>query len=303
MFADTGAGAHNSLYAVDAETGQARWEFSVDRGTATSDPAVGDGVVYLGTRPDGVLHAVDARTGKPRWEFSVGGGDISRPAVANGIVCVISSSDDGDFDLYMVDAETGRKRHEVPLPDIGYGASSPRLSEGKAYVGNGNTGSSARPYVVDTATGKKRSNLPKVNGSPTALADGVLYFGGRRLRAVDAMTGKQKWELFAEDGTSTYGNPEVAEGTLYVSRGGGAENGLCAMDPATGKRLWTFHTGHGNFSPLSLSRGLVRFTNTSGASLSMRYELHVLEAGTGKQRWKYSSGVRLANPLAVGGVV
>ncbi len=75
------------LYAVDAQSGQERWEFQAD-GVILSKPAVSDGVVYVGGGGlDPYLHAVDAQSGQERWRFKAAGRvQVSSPAVSDGVV-------------------------------------------------------------------------------------------------------------------------------------------------------------------------------------------------------------------------
>ena len=57
-------GSHDRfLHAVDQGTGQVRWRFAAAGPIDDSSPAVGDGLVYVGTLA-GTVHAVDLRTGR-----------------------------------------------------------------------------------------------------------------------------------------------------------------------------------------------------------------------------------------------
>jgi outer membrane protein assembly factor BamB len=56
-----------------------------------SSPAVGGGVVYIGSF-DGNVYAIDAQSGQKEWAFQTGDIVHSSPAVVNGVVYV------GSFD-------------------------------------------------------------------------------------------------------------------------------------------------------------------------------------------------------------
>jgi len=81
----------NSLYAVDAVSGQVIWS-AITGGAIASSPAVANGVVYVGS-DDHNLYAFDAATGAPLRVLLTGGPVTSSPAVANGVVYV--GSEDG----------------------------------------------------------------------------------------------------------------------------------------------------------------------------------------------------------------
>lgn len=130
-----------NLYAVDAHAGTVRWKFTT-AGAVSWFPAVDAGLVFF-TSTDGKLYAVEATSGKLVWKadgvaaqagpvvargmvFAGGGrrlhawdaaggehrwtlgteGDVSAPAVSDGVVYVGSS----DQFLYAVDAGSGKAR-------------------------------------------------------------------------------------------------------------------------------------------------------------------------------------------------
>ncbi len=81
--------------AVDAATGELRWDFTT-KGDPWSSPAVADGVVYIGAT-GGLLYALDAATGAEKWtvrteaalktvDIRFEGGVVSSPTVVDGIV-------------------------------------------------------------------------------------------------------------------------------------------------------------------------------------------------------------------------
>jgi outer membrane protein assembly factor BamB len=83
----------DSLYAVDAATGDLRWSFETGGGIVPA-PAVAGGTVVVGSN-DGAVYGVDAAAGERRWRFGTGFRVRSSPAVGDGTVYV--GSDDGRF--------------------------------------------------------------------------------------------------------------------------------------------------------------------------------------------------------------
>ncbi len=79
-------GSRNTLYAIDAATGEHIWEAIGDNYDGIiSSPVVVDGVVYVGSDADGTMYALDAATGKEKWSVSIGWVNSS-PAVVDGVI-------------------------------------------------------------------------------------------------------------------------------------------------------------------------------------------------------------------------
>ncbi len=74
------------VYAIDAVERKHVWT-SVTGATISSSPALGDGVIYVGSG-DGNLYALDTRDGHQLWAFPTGDGIASSPLLANGVVYV-----------------------------------------------------------------------------------------------------------------------------------------------------------------------------------------------------------------------
>ena len=74
---------------------------------------------------------------------------------------------------------------------------------------------------------------------PTApvTAGSLVFVGDERgvLRALDAVSGKVKWEAYTAG--AIFLSPAVWEGHVYV---GSADGRVYAFEAATGRRLWTF---------------------------------------------------------------
>ena len=77
------------LYAVDASTGDLKWENPGSLGVRGSSAAIVGGVVYSGTS------ALNASTGEEMWQFPTNGTVYASPAVSNGVLYIASR--DGYF--------------------------------------------------------------------------------------------------------------------------------------------------------------------------------------------------------------
>jgi outer membrane protein assembly factor BamB len=88
-----GEGGSN-IQALDAATGEARWDTTLDTQVGTS-PAVADGTLYIG---GDAVYALDAASGEERWRVETGGYNGWTPFVADGAVFVASA----DGNLYAI---------------------------------------------------------------------------------------------------------------------------------------------------------------------------------------------------------
>lgn len=73
--ADDSSGA---IRALDARTGEMRWEFKLHSPAGASVLSTAGGLVFSG-EDEGNFYALDARTGKPLWDFQTGGPINSNP--------------------------------------------------------------------------------------------------------------------------------------------------------------------------------------------------------------------------------
>lgn len=73
------------FYALDVDSGDVRWTSQEVYGTINCDPAVVDGVVYVGDL-DGHLHALDAQTGEHRWKYKTSNAVHSTPVVTDDTI-------------------------------------------------------------------------------------------------------------------------------------------------------------------------------------------------------------------------
>ena len=81
-----------------------KWNYATG-GSVNSNPAVVNGMVYVGS-VDKNVYALKASTGAKLWSFRTGGQVLfSAPAVANGVVYIGS----GDSKVYALKASTGAK--------------------------------------------------------------------------------------------------------------------------------------------------------------------------------------------------
>jgi len=83
-----------AIRALQAETGELRWEFKLFSPPWSGVLSTAGGLVFSGSE-EGVFYALDARTGKPLWNFQAGGPVASNPSsfVIDGHQCIAVAAD------------------------------------------------------------------------------------------------------------------------------------------------------------------------------------------------------------------
>src|SRR5258708_26156652 len=71
-----------AIRALEASTGQMRWEFKMHTAPWAGVLSTAGGLVFSGS-DEGNFFALDAKTGKPLWDFQTGGGIAANPVAFN----------------------------------------------------------------------------------------------------------------------------------------------------------------------------------------------------------------------------
>ncbi|MEU9958377.1 PQQ-binding-like beta-propeller repeat protein [Streptomyces sp. NPDC050982] len=254
-------------------------------------PVGSDRAHGAGTGGNGVRRMVSPES-RERWRFAPGHGGMSRPAVADGVVHVSSGPE-----LYALDAATGQQRWSFATGHDRIRPLAPVVADSVVHFGSDDA--KGVVYALDALTGRQlwKADTGAPVSSRAAVADGVVYIGnGNGLRALDATTGEQQWEL---TGGEVLGCPAVADGVVYAHVGGERDNkGLHAVDAATGERRWRFTTGRewNEASVPAMSGGTVFLS--SGSSL------YAVDAHDGRRKWEWRTGHYVtASPAVADGLV
>ncbi|MBA2470257.1 MAG: PQQ-binding-like beta-propeller repeat protein [Chloroflexia bacterium] len=264
-----------------------------------------------------------APTGSPilAWQVDTGGELYGAPAIADGILYVMSKAGI----LHALDAESGTEiwRHTVTSYVT---RATPAVVDGTVYVGAGFTFS-----ALDAATGAERWSIPLQYGgqaSPT-VRDGLVIVSSQQgwIFALEAESGEIAWRLPTEGivfgAASITGDAVIYatdEGILYnVDRQTGVSNWritlpgaiyaapvvtgdtvlattqageLYALDLASGDRLWSVNYG-GALPPATDGEVVVLAASDGG--------IYGLDAATGEQRWLYPAGKQSLTAPAITG--
>ena len=246
------------LYALDAATGEQRWQTRSLIREGPSAPTVAGDTVYLRSMVHGTLYAFDAATGGERWQSTVPADDTSdegtrsdgSPVVAQGIVYTPGTTGT----LYALDARTGDERWQVET--AGNFLDTPVIASDTVYV---------------TSTAVMEEDAP----APATA---------RRLYALDAATGQERWTVAVDPGQ--WSSPSAGAGLLFLAGGGDEATEVVALDAASGEQRWVFAAGGSVFAPPVMAGDSLYVTSGDGG-------LYALDSATGELRWR----VEAAGPL------
>jgi outer membrane protein assembly factor BamB len=187
--------------------------------------------------------------------------------------------------------------------------SSPRLADGRLYIGEGFHNSiDCRLYCLDARTGKlcwpPFATRGQVESSP-CIHGGKVFFGGGNdgLYAADAATGKKLWQFPENPDTlpllRVCAPAAVAAGRVFVGSGvdrnrpGDCARAVFALDEATGKQLWRVPVNLPCWAEPVVLGERVLFALGNGDVFSDATDekpggaILCLEAATGREVWRY----------------
>ncbi len=201
-------------------TVQQAWRAALPQGvTPTAPTTVGDLVFVAGS--DGVVRALEVGSGQPKWTAFTGGAIRLPPTIADGRVLAGS----GDGWVYAWEAATGRLLWRFRAAPV----------ERRIPV-----------YGQLSSTWPAASGVLVENGV-AYVAAGIVNYDGTHVYALDAATGKIKWQNNAtghmdpigRTGVSVQGQMLAFDGRLWLAGGNvvspaafDLQDGRCLNDPA-----------------------------------------------------------------------
>ncbi len=235
-----------NVYALDTNTGKARWIF-YEADWVGSSPAIAPdlGLIFIGTefglwKKRGGIVALDARTGKKKWQYEMPCFTHSTPLFIEGKQQVIIGSNDGA--AYLFNAKNGTlvwKFETAQLTDaeLSSGFSDHDIKESFAYdsvrdlVMFGTMDGSF--FVLERKTGHVAFHFKAdfgIYSTPLLYHDTVCVASlDKNLYCFDLNTFEEQWRWNA--GARIFATPTVIGESLYI----GANTGrLTELDPETG---------------------------------------------------------------------
>jgi len=283
--------ADKTLRALDARTGEAKWQADVGQiGGFGPPPVVAEGIVAVSLGGGRIL-AVDRATGKARWKSGIGSQDARALAVSGDVLVVRFANS-----LCGLDAGAGNTRWSTYL-----GGNMP----GQVMI---------RQMVVVNGKVVKAAGPTGPDAPGMAVADGVAYLAARgKLLAVETQTGRRKWTSSVDDGVKQANNPNVvnlrgglvqvggqAQVRIQLHQGGpavvggsqglsqplvdgdilyyGGPKGLRAADRRTGESLWLFEAPGGVSARPVIADGVIYFVAAGENGQSKLHAVRLKEA-------------------------
>ncbi|MGH2547782.1 MAG: PQQ-binding-like beta-propeller repeat protein, partial [Thermomicrobiales bacterium] len=178
-------GKRGDLYAVDALSGDLRWQVHLGEYVSKSTPAIsGDTVFVAGGY---ALYAFNAETGQERWKLPIQYAAQSSPTVTGSIVLVASQTGR----VYAVDAATGSQIWSYNAEGIIF--SSPAVSGPYVYIGTDN--GVVHALRIDRGTIVWKTPVGGNLFASPAVIDGkvIIESRGEAVVALNNETGEEIW--------------------------------------------------------------------------------------------------------------
>lgn len=200
-----------------------------------------------------------------------------------------------DGHLYALDLAAGALKWKFQAGD--WVDQPPAVFAGTVYFGDvmGDRSGDRHLFAVDALSGVEKwrfkSQYYGVNSSP-AIVGGTVYFGAgdQHLYALDALTGEKTWSFRGED---SVGTPAIAGGTAFFAHG----NRLTAVELGADEEKWTFRTQARISTCPVVADGVVY------AGIADDFHLYAVDAHSGREIWKFGTGLIHQPPAVRDGVV
>jgi outer membrane protein assembly factor BamB len=295
------AGGDGRVIALDATTGQKRWEYTAPPGGVGFDPsrvrfAIADGTVYLAT--NGAAIALDAATGRERWRLV---SDLTEGYRSLAGIDVMAGPGVAYFahgpTLFSVDPVSGDTRWSHVVD--GNFAASPEIDGDHVLISNGNG-----VDALLAATGELvwRREPDGDNATELGVAHGIAFLtvnvGG--VVALDTPTGAVRWQAPVGSGDragAEADRPVVVDDAVIVR---GRDEQLHAFEITDGTLRWSLPDrtkggGTAKVAPFAFrdSTGGLVYTGDD------RGRVYAFEVATGTQRWAYAPAARFSSARVI----
>jgi outer membrane protein assembly factor BamB len=292
------AGYKGEVVAYNINNGHEIWRTKVKKTPFSGGPAVGNGLVAVGTS-EGEVVALDSATGKLRWKVRLNGEILAAPAVSDHAVAVRTV----DGKLRALSPADGHElwTQEQQVPRLSLrGTSRPVIAgdltlcgfdNGKVIAVNMNDGSLQWEATIAPPHGKTElERLDDVDSTPHVSGQNVFTVGFQGKVAMLALdTGQVWWQHDA----SSYRGIALDDDAVYIAS---ADGSVVAMRRRSGAEIWR--------QKALLHRGLsaVALTDTAVVTADYQGNIHWLDKATGDLAARIQSGkVRVSNPPVVSG--
>ncbi|MDO8737067.1 MAG: PQQ-like beta-propeller repeat protein, partial [Thermoleophilia bacterium] len=215
------------FYALDANTGEKKWEFVADRPILVS-PVVSSAMVLFGSE-DGNFHSLDSASGTEKWRIETGRGINTVATVFNDLVFFTNRKGS----IYCARVSDGA----IEYVEDGIKPSTQLVSAGELIL----FGSGTKLVAINALTGLKawEHGTASTQIAPPVIAHGIACFGsGNYLYGVDAADGTLKWETMT--GSPPKDGLAVFDGFAYFTT---LDHGFFAVEIESGDILFSHDLG------------------------------------------------------------
>lgn len=322
-------GLGTSVYALDADTGEQKWQFD-EYERATAQIRVAENTVFIPSRF--CVYAVDAETGEQRWQFEMGSGVETSSDPESRFVAETAAGTlylvDGDGNVFAVDVATGEEKWRVDAGEwvtthlsivdrtLFLGALDGReqlFGAVEYYVSalDAATGDERWRFTLDTATGEDAIITEDPALQFVTVIGDTLYTGSEScldypacasLYAVDVASGEEKWQFEADNSVDTV---TESDGTLFVGTalGQGDDGVVHAVETETGTEQWTSLLGNLLLSPITVSEDSLFVVSRTDTDFEDAYQLNALDTATGDEKWTFVADTNVGGPKFADGSV
>ncbi|MCK6471606.1 MAG: PQQ-binding-like beta-propeller repeat protein [Planctomycetes bacterium] len=315
-----------TFVALDAETGELRWEFGAPDLSYSSVPAYENGRLFLTRNAHGRrgVVALEAKTAKVLWkkDFSGSGVHVSRwgMPVADGRLYIHEGGKEPA--VVCVAAENGEELWRRALGnEDGHCAVAPTVAGGRVFVAmrtgympsHSDVGAT---WALDAKSGeilwKRKSVFPlrPMSADERIVVCPMYWSKDQQLHVLDAKTGET---LFAQKNNGVCG--PLSSDRIYIKPGGGA---ILGLDRTEGKKVLGASAPAGTGCSVPVINGNYAYVGTGcpGPSDSERpgafgqadmdqrtkgsgWSIHALDLSTGKSVWSFSTACNVCGDPAI----
>ncbi len=287
------------LLALDAASGQPRWQYQPDNRLWERALASDGERVFVGE--DGArLTALDAASGEVLWQQELGINTQMAPLVANGVLYVpttfagpgITADPQGRAKLYALNPADGSELWAFESDN--YILQTPFLHGDTIYVGGSyqnpefesEEGGPMRVYALSSTDGQPRWVFEGEDGFVKALYanDSTLAYIAYQdfANGLDAASGQPLWR---RDTGNWVPSLSGADDTVYFSS---ANTVVHALNTASGEPRWTYNIGGDSFN---YGLGAPVWWVNSLILLSQKGDIISLNAADGTLQWQVETGI------------
>jgi len=292
-----------TIVALDLATGEVAWAQPIDatrsRHTLASDGErllISSVDIQAIPTPGTPLLALDTASGATLWQYPTTAHSLSAAAIDGGTAYFTSS----DGQIHAVDTSTGQPRWTAK--HRAWGAEAPSAAGGVVCAGGRDT--ILIGYAAEDGGQLWRFGAEGMFAGPLRIVGGCVYaccWNGC-LYALDAGTGRLRWQLKPERGEGVSSVPVIAGGTVFIGSrvyqdvAARAGNGyaLLALRAEDGSELWRFETTRHITAPPAVAGNLVLFGADDGT-------FYALDATNGEECWQLKLDARVVTPPQIAG--